>query len=44
MRVPEFRCRREVSALHVVEQAPGVPMKRFERPMLAASAARRCWP
>ena len=30
----KFAGRRDVSALHVVEQAMGVPMKRFERPML----------
>lgn len=30
----KFAGRRDVSALHVVEQALGVPMKRFERPML----------
>ena len=29
-----FAGRRDVTALHVVEQALGVPMKRFERPML----------
>ena len=30
----KFAGRRDVTALHVVEQALGVPMKRFERPML----------
>jgi integrase/recombinase XerD len=30
----KFAARRDVTALHVVEQALGVPMKRFERPML----------
>lgn len=30
----KFAARREVTALHIVEQALGVPMKRFERPML----------
>ena len=30
----KFASHRDVSALHVVEQALGVPMKRFERPML----------
>ena len=30
----KFAGRRDVSALHIVEQALGVPMKRFERPML----------
>ena len=30
----KFAGHRDVSALHVVEQALGVPMKRFERPML----------
>ena len=30
----KFAGRRDVSALHVVEQALAVPMKRFERPML----------
>jgi site-specific recombinase XerD len=30
----KFAGRRDVMALHVVEQALGVPMKRFERPML----------
>jgi site-specific recombinase XerD len=30
----KFAGRRDVGALHVVEQALGVPMKRFERPML----------
>ena len=30
----KFAGRRDVSALHAVEQALGVPMKRFERPML----------
>jgi integrase/recombinase XerD len=30
----KFAGHREVNALHVVEQALGVPMKRFERPML----------
>ena len=30
----KFAARRDVAALHVVEQALGVPMKRFERPML----------
>jgi len=29
-----FAGHRNVNALHIVEQAPGVPMKRFERPML----------
>ena len=29
-----FAGRRDVTALHVVEQALGVPMKRFERPMI----------
>ncbi len=30
----KFAARRDVTALHIVEQALGVPMKRFERPML----------
>jgi hypothetical protein len=30
----KFAGHRDVGALHVVEQALGVPMKRFERPML----------
>jgi site-specific recombinase XerD len=30
----KFAGRRDVTALHTVEQALGVPMKRFERPML----------
>jgi len=30
----KFAGRRDVTALHVVEQALGVPMKRFERPMI----------
>jgi integrase/recombinase XerD len=30
----KFAARRDVTALHVVEQALGVPMKRFQRPML----------
>jgi site-specific recombinase XerD len=30
----KFAGRRDVTALHAVEQALGVPMKRFERPML----------
>jgi integrase/recombinase XerD len=30
----KFAGHRDISALHVVEQALGVPMKRFERPML----------
>ena len=30
----KFAGHRDVSALHIVEQALGVPMKRFERPML----------
>ncbi len=30
----KFAARRDVSALHIIEQALGVPMKRFERPML----------
>lgn len=30
----KFAGRRDVSALHAVEKAMGVPMKRFERPML----------
>lgn len=30
----KFAARRDVTALHFVEQALGVPMKRFERPML----------
>lgn len=30
----KFAAHRDVDALHVVEQALGVPMKRFERPML----------
>ena len=30
----KFAGRRDINALHVVEQALGVPMKRFERPML----------
>jgi integrase/recombinase XerD len=30
----KFAARRDVAALHVVEQALGAPMKRFERPML----------
>jgi site-specific recombinase XerD len=31
----KFAGRRDVSALHIVERALAVPMKRFERPMLA---------
>ena len=30
----KFASHRDVAALHVIEQALGVPMKRFERPML----------
>ena len=30
----KFACRRDVTALHSVERALGVPMKRFDRPML----------
>ena len=30
----KFAGHRDVNALHIVEQALGVPMKRFERPML----------
>ena len=30
----KFAARRDVTALHIVENALGVPMKRFERPML----------
>ena len=30
----KFAAHRDVASLHVVEQALGVPMKRFERPML----------
>ncbi len=30
----KFAGRRDITALHVVEQALGVPMKRFERPMV----------
>ena len=30
----KFAARRDVTALHTVEQALGVPMKRFERPLL----------
>ena len=30
----KFAARRDVSALHIIEQALSVPMKRFERPML----------
>jgi integrase/recombinase XerD len=30
----KFAAHRDIGALHVVEQALGVPMKRFERPML----------
>ncbi len=30
----KFAARRDVSALHVIERALGVPMKRFERPIL----------
>ncbi len=30
----KFAARRDISSLHVIEQALGVPMKRFERPML----------
>src|ERR1700676_2659842 len=30
----KFAARRDVSSLHVIERALGVPMKRFERPML----------
>ena len=30
----KFAGHRDVEALHIVEQALGVPMKRFERPML----------
>lgn len=30
----KFAARRDVTALHAVEQALGVPMKRFERPMI----------
>ena len=30
----KFAARRDVAALHIVEQALGVPMKRFDRPML----------
>ena len=30
----KFAARRDMTALHIVEQALGVPMKRFERPML----------
>ena len=30
----KFACRRDVTALHSIERALGVPMKRFDRPML----------
>lgn len=30
----KFAARRDVSSLHIIERALGVPMKRFERPML----------
>ena len=30
----KFAARRDVSSLHVIERALGVPMKRFEQPML----------
>ena len=40
----KFAGRRDVASLHVVERALGVPMKRFERPMLGFLTARRCWP
>lgn len=30
----KFAARKDVTALHIVEQALGVPMKRFDRPML----------
>ena len=30
----KFACRRDVTALHAVERAMAVPMKRFERPLL----------
>lgn len=30
----KFAARKDLTALHIVEQALGVPMKRFERPML----------
>lgn len=30
----KFAARRDVTALHIVEQALGVPMRRFERPLL----------
>ena len=30
----KFACRRDVTALHTVERALAIPMKRFERPML----------
>ena len=39
----KFAGHRDIGALHVVEQALGVPMKRFERPMLGFCRARRCW-
>ena len=35
----KFAARRDVSSLHVIERALGVPMKRFDRPMLAGCSA-----
>jgi len=39
----KFAARRDVSSLHAIEQALGVPMKRFEALCAGSSGARRCW-
>jgi site-specific recombinase XerD len=42
----KFAARRDVSSFFVIEQALGVPMKRFERPMLGfiSREVKKCWP
>jgi hypothetical protein len=40
----KFAGHRDVNALHVVEQALGVPMKRFERPMLGFQSREEMQP
>ena len=39
----KFAARRDVTALHDIERALAVPMKRFERPMLGFLNGQRCW-
>lgn len=39
----KFAAHRDVSSLHIIERALGMPMKRFKRPILRLLRARTCW-